>query len=598
MIVLGTILVTFFRLQVLGTHEFAIQSEQNRLRHVTIPAPRGLIVDRNGNVLADNIPGFTISLLGASRDSLLATLQRMAGIVGLDSARIQGILQSDRRNAEDQVVVRRDAPFTMVSALEERREAFPGLVIQSEPKRQYPYGGLVAHIVGYVNEITEPELRRGTIEGARFGALVGRTGIEREYDHRLRGIDGRRLLEVDALGRTVREIGIVPGSEARPGETIRTTIDVELQDFVERSFPVNGSGAVLAMDPRTGDILAMYSAPSFDPNLFVGGVDPAVWRAIRTAANNPMFNRALQGRYPPASPWKLAVASMALKRGIVTMQSHMPTPCHGGMVYGNRYFRCWRAKGHGDITLAEAIQHSCDVYFYQLGLQVGLENLLADGVQYGFNQPTGVDLPSEATSLFPASRAYFDQEYGPRGWTSGVTLNLAIGQGENSQTLLNMVRFYAMLANDTGRAPRPRMTLDRPVDRTGVPDLGLDPAHILQLRQALVSVVDRGTAVASRIASLRIAGKTGTAQNPHGDDHGWFIAFAPADNPAIVVGAIVEYGKHGSAVAPMVTRIIARHLLGDDPVLDRPFQLRMPADSAPAPVPFVPDSVRRGGAGR
>jgi penicillin-binding protein 2 len=248
-------------------------------------------------------------------------------------------------------------------------------------------------------------------------------------------------------------------------------------------------------------------------------------------------------------------------------------------------------EGHGFLTLAEALQHSCDVYFYQLGLQIGLDNMIADAKDYGFSVATEIDLPNEVTSFFPPSTAYYDRQYGPRGWTRAVTLNLAIGQGENDQTLLNMVRFYAMLAGDDGLGPLPRLLADEPPSRPPTPTLGLAPSSILALRQALVAVVDSGTAIRSRIASLRIAGKTGTAQNAHGPDHAWFVAFAPADDPEIVVGAIVEFGEHGSAVAPLVTRIIARHLLGPEAQLDRRIRLQVPADSAPVAVPLGADSL-------
>lgn len=589
--VFGVVLAAFFRVQILGKDQYLIQSENNRLRPVVIPAPRGLIVDRQGVVMAENIPAYTISLLGADQASMRETLNRMGEYAGFDDEYVDGLLSRRTRSVGDQLVVLRDAPFAVVSALEERRTTFPGLVIQTEPKRRYPQGPLAAHVVGYVNEITESELEAGSVEGARFGALVGRAGIERQYDQRLRGIDGRRLLEVDARGRLVREIGVLPGSEARPGETLHLSLDLELQKYVRDQFPEGSRGAVVAMDPRTGDVLGMYSAPSFDPNLFVGGIDPSSWQAIRDAADNPLFNRAVQGRYPPASPWKLAVAAMALRRGIVTMRTKMPQPCRGGLQYYTRYFRCWLAEGHGDLTLAEAIQYSCDTYFYQLGLQLELPNLLSDGAGLGFNERTGIDLPNESRPVFPATTAYFDERFGPRGWTRAVTLNLAIGQGENSQTLLNMVRFYAMLATPDGRAPRPRLVTGNPSDFTAVPSLGLDEAQILQLRQALVTVVSSGTAAASRIANLRIAGKTGTAQNSHGPDHGWFVAFAPADDPEIVVGAIVEAGRHGSTVAPMVTRIIARYLLGEDEVLDEPFDLDVPLDSAPGPIPIRSDTT-------
>lgn len=588
--------LAFFRVQVLGSSRYQLQSEENRLRPVAIPAPRGLIVDRRGIVLADNVPGYAVALIAPAVDSLRATLDRIAPIARLDSAQIARAVQRYRRRPYDPVVVLSDAPFEVVSALEERRTWIPGLVIQSEPKRRYPHGDTGAHAVGYVGEITESELDEGTFPGARLGTIVGRDGLEREYDDRIRGEDGVRSLEVDALGRTVQEAGEESRLEPQPGQTIQTTLDIGLQEYVASVFPVGRRGAVVAMDPRTGEILALYSSPTYDPNAFIGGIDLDLWRNLSHAEDSPLLNRAIQARYPPASPWKLVMASLAMKRGIVNLNSHMPIPCTGGMRYYNRYFRCWRVQGHGSLTLAEAIQHSCDVYFYQLGLRLQLPNLLHDGAEVGFREVTGIDLPNEATPIFPPSTEYYNRRYGPRGWTNAVTLNLAIGQGENAQTLLGMVRFYAMLANADGSTPDPWLV--QPPNPVRRHRLGIDREALAGLRDALVAVVSRGTAAGARIANLHIAGKTGTAQNAHGPDHGWFLAFAPAEAPQIVVGAIVEFAEHGSSVAPMVTQVIARHLLGPGAQPSRPsdVELSVPADSAPMPVPILPDpSGRRPG---
>ncbi len=583
-------LIAFFRVQVLSSSRYRVSSERNRLRSVAIPAPRGLITDRNGVVLAENEPGYSIGLFASSVDSLRATMRRIAPLLRLDAADAAEAERAYRRTPYQPVLLRRDAPFDLVSALEERRVVIPELVIQAEPKRRYPFGTVAPHVVGYVAEITESELGSDQIAGARPGMLVGRDGLEKEYDDRLRGKDGERFVEVDALGRSVRDAGVGQRLDPEQGEFLRTTIDIDLQRFVAESFPAGKRGAVMVMDPTNGEILALYSSPAYDPNAFIGGVDPEVWSKLSQASDFPLLNRAMQARYPPASPWKLVVAAMAMKRGLVDLNSRMPIPCRGGLQYYNRYFRCWRLEGHGDLTLAEAIQYSCDVYFYQLGMKLGLANFLGDAVQLGFRDRSGIDLPNEIRPLFPPSTEYYNQRYGPRGWTSAVALNLAIGQGENAQTLANMVSFYAQLANPDGRAPEPHLVAGEPAPTRS---LGLTGTQLAGLRQALVEVVQHGTAAGARIADLRIGGKTGTAQNPHGAAHGWFIAFAPADAPRVVVGAVVEFAEHGTAVAPMVTRIIARYLQGPTaPALTAAdYQLVLPDDSAPQPVPILPDTV-------
>jgi penicillin-binding protein 2 len=376
--------------------------------------------------------------------------------------------------------------------------------------------------------------------------------------------------------------------EPQQGTTLRTTLDIDLQQFMAKAFPPNMRGAVMAMDPQTGGVLGLYSSPSYDPNAFIGGADPQVLNALFKSEAHPLVDRAIQGRYPPASPWKLVMATIAMRRGMIDMHTHMPTPCTGGFQYYNRYFHCWKADGHGDVNLAEAIQQSCDVYFYQLGLKLGLGSMLQEGVQLGFDQRSGIDLPSEAWPTFPQSTQYYDRLYGRRQWTQGVVLNLAIGQGENAQTLSNMMHFYTMLANNAGAAPAPSLVVQTSgTDRS----LGLQDSALAGLREALLNVVEHGTGAGARIAELKIAGKTGTAQNPHGPDHGWFIAFAPADSPRIVVGSIIEFAKHGTAVAPMVTSIIAHYLLGSSVDKASDYQLILPADSAPEPRPILPDTT-------
>jgi penicillin-binding protein 2 len=586
----GALAVAFFRVQVVRSHRYQVLSKDNRLRHVVLPAPRGLVTDRTGVVLAENVPGYSVLLHAETTESLIATLDRLAYILPTDSLKRLEILRRYAAAPSEPVLIERDVPFNAVSALEEQRPWNPGLTVQSDPKRRYPFGPTVAHVVGYVGEINEDELGSGRFANIRAGTLIGRAGIEQQYDENLRGKPGQKYAEVDALGRTVRDEVMDDRLNPEPGTTIRTTLDLALQQFVEADFPEGRRGAVVAMDPSTGEVLALYSAPSYDPNAFIGGIDPETWRQLVGSRDFPLFNRAIQARYPPASPFKLAIAAMALERGEVDITSHMAIPCRGGLQYYTRYFRCWRVEGHGDLALREAIQFSCDVYFYQLGLKLGLESLLRDGAGMGFAEATGIDLPNEKEPIFPPSTEYYDRRYGPRGWTNAVTLNLSIGQGENTQTLINMVRFYAMLANPDGATVEPHLVAGAQGRRWS---LGLSDSDLRDLRQALIAVVDRGTATGAQIADLRIAGKTGTAQNAQGEDHGWFIGFAPAEEPQIVVGAIVEFAEHGSSVAPLVTRIMARYLLGADALQPGGGRLRLdlPADSAPEPLPILPDTA-------
>lgn len=571
----AVVVVSYFRVQILDHHKYDVQSETNRRRLIPLPAPRGLITDRHGMIIAENVPGYTVALLPAPEDSLRRTLQRIAQLVHLDAATIERVLQRFRRAQYQPAVVMTDAPFDVVSALNERRLTLPGVVIEPEPKRHYPDSTAVAHLVGIVGEVTDQDLITRRDSTLRVGSLIGKDGLERAYDDTLRGKDGERFVEVSARGYVVREEGGTQALSPEPGATLRTTIDLDLQRYIARVFPAEMRGAIVALLPSTGEILALYSSPSYDPNAFVGGVSSEYWRALNQSDAHPLLDRAIQARYPPGSTWKLAVAAMALKRGVATMGTRMAIPCRGGLQYGDRFFRCWSPGGHGSLTLEQAIAQSCDVYFYQLGLKLGLTSLLEDANAWGLHARTGVDLPGEMPPQFPSGTEYYDRLYGPRRWTSAVSLNLAIGQGENSQTLLDMVRLYQMLASD-GKSRPPYLV--RPQAQPAY-DLGLSPEQLAGLRQAMINVVERGTGQGARLAELKIAGKTGTAQSTQGINHGWFIGFAPADSPRVVVGVIGEYSGHGAALAPLVARVIA-HYLGADTTTAR-YQFILPSDSAP-----------------
>ena len=593
-IVAGTFLVllgAFFRTQIIQHEKFQLKAETNRLRPIPLTAPRGTIYDRQGRIIAENVPGYSVKLLAPSADSLRAVLTRVREVVPLDSAALIEVLRRFQAARYQPVVVFGDATFETVSRLEEHRVALPGLVIQAEPKRLYPAGKAVAHLVGYVGEVTDADLESERYQALEPGAIVGKAGLEQEYDDTLRGTAGVRYIEVNARGRLVREEASSASLPPTPGRPIATTIDLDLQRFIDSIWPAGVRGAMVALTPA-GEIRALYSAPSFDPNAFIGGIAPQLWRALNTDEARPLLNRVIQARYPPASPFKLAIASMALKRGLIGLDTHMPVPCRGGLRMGNRVFRCWKKEGHGSLDLIGAVAASCDVYFYQVGLRLGLDAIIEDGVLMGFKDRAGIDLRNEVNPIYPSSTAYFDRLYGPRRWSpAATTLNFSIGQGENTQTLMNMVHFYAALAG-TGDEVAPFVV--RPRSGSKERSLGLASEQLEGLRHALIAVVERGTAAASRREDLQVAGKTGTAQNPHGKDHGWFIGFAPADKPQLVVGGIMEFAEHGTVVAPYVVQALRRYILGPDTAAAKvPVKLRVlaPEDSAPRTLELDPDSA-------
>jgi penicillin-binding protein 2 len=551
----------FFRSQVLQHQKYTLRAETNRLRELPLPAPRGVIYDRNGRIIADNAIGYSVAALVQREDSLRALLRRLGGTVNLTAGQVEQTVRRFRRAPTRPTVILPDATFDVVSVLEEHRGEFPGLIIESSPRRFYPDGPIVAPFVGYTGEVSESELAQPAFADYKAGQQVGKQGLEKQYESVLRGREGSQFVEVDARGRIVRQEGARADLPSVAGPPLHTNIDMELQRYVAGIFGDSLQGGAVAMDPKTGAVLALYSAPTWDGNRFIGGIPQQYWDSLRTDERRPLYNKALQGTYPPGSTFKLATTVLGLETGAVTMNDRMPIPCTGGMQYGSRYFRCWDKRGHGHVTLATAIAKSCDVYFYQLGLKLGLSRMLAGGVSLGMNDKTGIDLPEERRPRWPEAVEYFNRRYGRSGWTQSVVLNLSIGQGENSQTILNMARFYTALATD-GSAAVPEVAH---VEQRRQKIMNLTPEQLDQVRGALVGVVEGGTASASAIKGVQLAGKTGTAQsgkfvNGVELDHAWFVGFAPANDPKIVVAVMIEFGGHGTRSAAIASKIIEAYL--------------------------------------
>jgi penicillin-binding protein 2 len=552
----------FFNAQVLQHDRYKLQSQENRLRAIPLPAPRGIIYDRTGNIIAENLPGYAVSIFPPNVDSLRAALKQLSSVITLTPDQVEQTVRRYRRDPNRPTVIISDASIDVISVLEEHRINFPRLIIQSVPKRFYPDGPAVASFVGYTGEISDADLNSPAYEGYKPGQLIGKGGLEKEYEKELRGHEGVRYDEVDARGRLVRQASERMDLNPEPAPPLHTNIDLDLQRYTASVFGDSLQGALVALDPQTGGVLALYSAPSYDVNRFTGGIPADYWKQLLTDDRRPLVNKAIQGRYPPGSTFKLATAVTGLEGGIVSLDSHMPEPCTGGYQYGNRYFHCWDKRGHGDIDLSQAIEKSCDVYFYQLGLKIGLSRLIAGGVSLDMRDKSGIDLPEEKRALFPYAVDYYNKTYGARGWSNSVILNLSIGQGENAQTVVNMAKFYAALATD-GRAPTPFVARHTP-ERQQL--FKLTQEQMDGLRKALAGVVQAGgTAASARIQGVVLAGKTGTAQtgkfvNGTELNHAWFVGFAPADKPRIVVAVMIEFGGHGGRAAHVASSVISHYL--------------------------------------
>ncbi len=555
--VIGALVATFFRAQILRSDTWSLRSESNRLRPLPVPAARGTIFDRHGEVLADNIPGYAVSVLPASRDSVQAVLERLRPLLGLTDEGIERLMVRRSQEPRRPLLVDSDASFDEVAALEERREQNPTVFLEMRPKRRYVAGSAAAHVLGYVGEITAQELEQDRFEGYEQGIVVGKEGVERQYEADLQGQQGVRYVEVDALGRIVGSFEGRRGDPAVPGNDVVLNLDLDLTREIDRIFPDSMRGAVVALDVSDGGVLALYSAPNYDPNQFVGGIEVGLWNDLNTDPARPLYNRPVLGRYAPASTWKLASAAIALELGAVDATEHMPIPCTGGMRWGNRYWRCWKPEGHGSLDLVDALRDSCDVYFYQMGVRVGLDRLLEHGNRIGFSSTCGVDLPVERAGIFPADRGFWERRFGYTP-TEGEVLSLAIGQGPNSQTPLKVAQFYLAIARD-GTAPAPSIVQD-PAEPAPGWSLDLSQENLEWLREGLRRVVrPGGTAYMSSLEHWDLMGKTGTGQNPQDPnrDHAWFAGMAgpKGGSPEIVVVVLVEFGESGSGTAaPLVAK--------------------------------------------
>jgi penicillin-binding protein 2 len=467
------------------------------------------------------------------------------------------------------MVVVQAADKEQISVLRENRDLLSFFRLAMEQRRFYPEGRLAAHVFGYVGEVTDDEVAKS--EELEQGDILGRTGLEREYDKYLRGTDGIRIIGISVEGTQVGEVSTLMNEDeierlggARapvPGAEIRLTIDLNVQRAAETALQWE-RGALVAMDPRNGDILAAVSRPTYDPNMFIEGVSDELWKQLFEDPARAMFNRVVQAAYPPGSVFKLVTAYESLADGKIGERAFQ-RPCFGGMQFGNRYFKCWQPKGHGSLQLGMAIIQSCDVYFYQLGERLTVDDFARGGRLFGLGEKSGVDLPSEVSGVIP-DESYLDRRFGKRGWSRGLLLNFSIGQGEILATPLQLCALAARFANG-GNDIRPHVVREivnsdgkvvYTARENATPIPGVDRRAVGIVRDALQGVVanEWGTGRAAALQGIAVAGKTGTAQNPHGNDHALFVAYAPADDPTICVAIVMENAGHGGSMAAPIAR--------------------------------------------
>ena len=557
---IGLLALAFFRVQILGSEEWTLQADSNRFRPLVVPPPRGTIFDRNGDILAENVPGFEVTVLPGPLDSMRVTLERLRPVLDLSDERIEFLMGTARRYFRQPLLVESNASHDAMAILEERRAFFPGVYVEMRPKRHYPAAEATAHVLGYVGEITSDELEEEQYAEYEPRMIIGKEGVEREYESRLKGGQGLRYVEVDAVGRIVGAFRGDLYRPAIPGEDVQLNLDLGLMEWIHSVFPDGMKGAVVAIDVEDGGVLALYSSPTFDPNAFVGGIDPDAWRQLNGDPERPLYNRPVLGVYPPASTFKLVTAAIGLELGVVTPEEVMPVPCTGAFRFGNRVSRCWDRSGHGSLDMSGALAHSCDVYFYQLGLRIGLQRLLDEAGRLGFRDRCDIDFPTESGGIFPADGSFWEQRWGYSP-TEGEVLSLSIGQGPNSQTPLRLAQLYTAIARG-GDAPAPR--LFRGAEAPLSWELDLTQASLDAMMDGLAAVMaPGGTGYLSTLEHFQTWGKSGTGENPLGEDHALFALLAGpwGERPEIAVVAVVEHGESGSQVAAPVAAKAADYYL-------------------------------------
>ena len=573
------LIIRLFYLQAIGGEEYRRLSENNSIRLQSIDPPRGLIFDRKGELLVDNRPSFDLSIILKDANPLEPTLEKLSTYLKNPSTELISKISNEKNKSPyHPILLKQDIGRDALAAIEVHKFDLPGAIVDVKARRHYANRLSGAHLIGYLGEINPGELKERKYPGYRRGDFIGRFGVEKTFEHFLRGSRGGAQVEVNAIGQVVRILNTVA---ARPGHNIYLTIDQNLQKKTEALLK-GSAGAAIAMDPTTGRILALVSSPSFDQNAFVSGMTHEQWNALVSNPFKPLQNKAIQGEYPPASTYKIITAFAGLEEKIIDDQTTFY--CPGYYKFGDRVFRCWKKGGHGTVNIIKALVESCDVFFYQVGQEVGIDRLAWYATASGLGTATKIKLDHESSGLVPTA-AWKKRKTGI-AWQEGETLSVAIGQGYNSVTPLQMLILISAVAN--GGTRYSPLIMDKIVSAEGRIIARSEPKIIGKLpvgnqtlelvRKGLWGVVNtnKGTARGIRIKGIDISGKTGTAQVVgrkddekeeeknrayHLKPHAWFVAYAPSNDPQIAVSVIVEHGEHGSSTAaPIAKEMIKSYL--------------------------------------
>ncbi|MGH7907726.1 MAG: penicillin-binding protein 2 [Candidatus Binataceae bacterium] len=597
-LVLAGLAGRLYYLQVLQHRKLSELADRNRIRIRRLPALRGLVFDRLHRPLVDTTPSFDAVITPEDTNNLSVTIERLRKLLG------EGNIAERIEQAEDQerpayepITVEENLDWKQVVALETHQLDLPGVSLQVTPRRHYPYGTMAAHLLGYVGEVTQKDLSH--LSGYEMNDEIGKFGVEHGWEAFLRGEAGGDEIEVDSVGRRLRLLREIP---ERPGDSLVLTIDLDLQRVAEQSLG-DRAGALVAIDPNTGHILALVSHPAFDPNLFTGGITPIQWHRLMSDPGHPLEDRAIQGIYAPGSTFKIVDAIAGLEEH--TLTTNTTYYCPGGLWYGNREYRCWRKQGHGEIQLHRAIVSSCDVFFYQVGIHLGIDRLAHWAHLLGLGRKTGIALANEAAGIMPSS-AWKERRFHQR-WYPAETLSVAIGQGYVAVTPIQMAQLAAEVANG-GIRYKPQFvkevdSLDGSPVKTYPPAVeervDISPQTLQAVRDAMCDVVNApgGTGHKAALPNVVVCGKTGTAQVVREKqgvrvkenalpeqyrDNGWFIAFAPKDHPQIAIACVVEHSGHGgSAAGPVVHDVLQKYFALHPPQNQPQLPIPKPGNTAP-----------------
>jgi len=562
-----------WQLQIVRGSELSLRAEQNRVRTIQVVAPRGTITDRNNNILVENRPSFNVLLYRESMKDLTATSDFIIEKLGVTPEELVARLRRNKASGVYRpVVIKEDVGIEDISIVEAHRRDHPEIQLGPEPRRLYRYGKTAAHLLGYVGEVSEEELSSEAFQGARTGDLVGKSGLEKTYNRCLTGQDGRRQILVDSLGR---EVGLLEQQDSVVGGEVQVTLDLELQKVAENLL-ADKVGAIVAMDPRNGEILTMASSPSFDPNSFSTRISEEDWNLLVNDPDRPLQNRAIQNSYSPGSIFKLIMAEAALEEGIVPEGTRVY--CSGAAVFYNRLFHCASKTGHGYLDLEGAITRSCNIFFYEMGRRLGISHIAEHARALGLGERTGIDLPGERAGVMPSPE--WKQQVRGSKWYAGETISVAIGQGAVSTTPLQILRAASAIATD-GKLVTPRVLLhaEKTLDNVPSPEarqLPVDHASLQRIRDGMWGSVNNfGTGHNAAIPGIDICGKTGTVQvisnegkkeikktDEDLEDHSWFVGFARKDEPEIAVVVFIEHGGKGGVAAAPIAREIFRAYYG------------------------------------